>query len=75
MRQRKPDRAELIPSGIARVQEAAGDVDVGDRVAVEEDVSAAVEPGEGKDGDDEGKGGDQDAFVLDADRGFGCDVF
>ncbi len=52
--------SELIPAGIARVGEAAGDVEMGDRIPVEEDVSATVEPGEGEDGEHERERGDKE---------------
>ncbi len=64
MRQRQPDGSDLLPAGIARVREAAGNVEVGDRIAVEENVSATVEPGEGHHREQERQRGDQGEFAM-----------
>ena len=64
MRQREPYGSDLIPARVARVGEAAGNVEVGDGIAVEEDVSVTVEPGEGDYREQERKRGDQDDFAT-----------
>ncbi len=51
MRKREPDGAELQEAGSAGIEDAAGDVDVGDGVSVEKQVAVLQVVEEGRDGD------------------------
>ena len=59
MGQGEPDAAELLEAGVSGVEEAAGDAEVGDGVAVEEEVAAGVADDERQEAKDRGGDGDR----------------
>jgi hypothetical protein len=64
MWKRKPYGSDLIPSRVTRVYETACDVEVGDGVTVEEDISAMIKPGKCHDREQERKRGDKGEFAA-----------
>ena len=64
VREGKPDAAELDEGGVAVVDDAAGDAEMGDGVSVEEEVAVGVADDEGDEGeDDRGQGGGHGLFA------------
>ncbi len=64
VREREPDGANLTDAGVERVEDTAGDVQVRDRVAVEQHHAARETVAEGQQRKQRGDHADEDGFVA-----------